>query len=109
MAEAIRVVADLYERTLLPKPKSYAAAFPDLLTFHDAPTSSSRSCSSCSSSTACAHLPGHLPRQPRLRALVRLERDAARPDRDPRDAEEIKAKGASAKAAAPAPAPAAKK
>ncbi len=38
MAEAIRTVAGLYKDGLLPKPKNYAYAFPDLLTFHDAPT-----------------------------------------------------------------------
>jgi hypothetical protein len=38
MAEAIRVVAGLYQDGTLAKPSSYAAAFPDLLTFHDAPT-----------------------------------------------------------------------
>jgi hypothetical protein len=38
MAEAIRTVASLYKDGLLPKPQSYAFAFPDLLTFHDAPT-----------------------------------------------------------------------
>ncbi len=38
MAEAIRTVAALYKDKVLPKPKSYASAFPDLLTFHDAPT-----------------------------------------------------------------------
>jgi hydroxylamine dehydrogenase len=38
MAEAIRVIAGLYQDGLLQKPKSYAYAFPDLLTFHDAPT-----------------------------------------------------------------------
>lgn len=38
MAEAIRVVADLYKDGVIKKPASYAAAFPDLLTFHDAPT-----------------------------------------------------------------------
>lgn len=38
MAEAIRVVARLYQEGLLPKPANYASAFPDLLTFHDAPT-----------------------------------------------------------------------
>lgn len=38
MAEAIRSVASLYQEGLLAKPKSYAYAFPDLLTFHDAPT-----------------------------------------------------------------------
>lgn len=38
MAEAIRIVAALYKDGLLEKPKNYAAAFPDLLTFHDAPT-----------------------------------------------------------------------
>jgi hypothetical protein len=38
MAEAIRIVAGLYKDGLLAKPESYAYAFPDLLTFHDAPT-----------------------------------------------------------------------
>jgi hydroxylamine dehydrogenase len=38
MAEGIRVVADLYKDKIIPKPKDYAYAFPDLLAFHDAPT-----------------------------------------------------------------------
>lgn len=38
MADAIRVVAALYKDGLLGKPKNYTYAFPDLLTFHDAPT-----------------------------------------------------------------------
>ncbi len=38
MAEGIRTVAALYKDGVLPKPKTYASAFPDLLTFHDAPT-----------------------------------------------------------------------
>jgi hypothetical protein len=38
MADAIRTVAALYKDGVLPKPKTYASAFPDLLTFHDAPT-----------------------------------------------------------------------
>jgi hypothetical protein len=38
MAEAIRTVAGLYQDGTLAKPASYAYAFPDLLTFHDAPT-----------------------------------------------------------------------
>ncbi len=38
LAEAIRAVAALYKDGILPKPKSYTYAFPDLLTFHDAPT-----------------------------------------------------------------------
>jgi hydroxylamine dehydrogenase len=38
MAEAIRVVAALYQDSILTKPESYAFAFPDLLAFHDAPT-----------------------------------------------------------------------
>jgi hydroxylamine dehydrogenase len=38
MAEAIRTVAALYKDRVLPRPKGYAYAFPDLLTFHDAPT-----------------------------------------------------------------------
>ncbi len=38
MAEAIRTVAGLYQDGVLKKPQGYAAAFPDLLTFHDAPT-----------------------------------------------------------------------
>jgi cytochrome c553 len=39
MAEAIRTVAGLYKDGLLPKPPSYPYAFPNLLAFHDAPTS----------------------------------------------------------------------
>jgi len=38
MAEAIGAVAGLYKGGILRKPKEYAYAFPDLLTFHDAPT-----------------------------------------------------------------------
>jgi hypothetical protein len=38
MAEAIRIVAGLYQDGILAKPDSYAYPFPDLLTFHDAPT-----------------------------------------------------------------------
>ena len=38
MAEAIRVVASLYQDGTLAKPKNYTYAFPNLLTFHDAPT-----------------------------------------------------------------------
>jgi hypothetical protein len=38
MAQAIRIVTALYKDGVLAKPASYAYAFPDLLTFHDAPT-----------------------------------------------------------------------
>ncbi|MDT8436130.1 MAG: multiheme c-type cytochrome [Gemmatimonadota bacterium] len=38
LAEAIRVVAGLYEDGTLRTPPGYAYPFPDLLTFHDAPT-----------------------------------------------------------------------
>ena len=38
MAEAIRIVAALYKEGILAKPENYAYPFPDLLTFHDAPT-----------------------------------------------------------------------
>jgi len=38
MAEAIRIVAGLYQDRLLKKPENYACPFPDLLTFHDVPT-----------------------------------------------------------------------
>lgn len=38
MAAAIKVVAGLYQDGVLRKPQGYAASFPDLLTFHDAPT-----------------------------------------------------------------------
>jgi hypothetical protein len=38
MAEAVRVVADLYKDGVIEKPESYAYPFPDILTFHDAPT-----------------------------------------------------------------------
>ncbi|MDD5542217.1 MAG: multiheme c-type cytochrome [Acidobacteriia bacterium] len=38
MAQAIRIVAGLYKDGIVQQPKNYAYAFPDLLTFHDAPT-----------------------------------------------------------------------
>jgi hydroxylamine dehydrogenase len=38
MAEAIHAVAALYRDGILAKPQEYAFPFPDLLTFHDAPT-----------------------------------------------------------------------
>jgi hypothetical protein len=38
LAEAIRIVAGLYRDGTLQTPTGYAYAFPDLLTFHDAPT-----------------------------------------------------------------------
>jgi len=38
MAEGIRTVAGLYKDGILKKPENYAYPFPDLLTFHDAPT-----------------------------------------------------------------------
>ncbi len=38
LAEAIREIVGLYEDGILEKPEGYAAAFPDLLTFHDAAT-----------------------------------------------------------------------
>lgn len=39
MAQAIRTVAGLYKDGLLKKPANYTYPFPNLLTFHDAPTS----------------------------------------------------------------------
>lgn len=38
LAQAIRIITDLYKDGILQKPESYAYSFPDLLTFHDAPT-----------------------------------------------------------------------
>ena len=38
MAEAIRIIAALYQDGILDKPENYTYPFPDLLTFHDAPT-----------------------------------------------------------------------
>ncbi len=38
MAEAIQIVAGLYKDGVLPQPKNYTYPFPNLLTFHDAPT-----------------------------------------------------------------------
>jgi len=38
MAEAIEIVAGLFKDGLLKQPKNYAYAYPDLLSFHDAPT-----------------------------------------------------------------------
>ena len=38
LAEAIRIVAGLYKDGILKRPEGYSSDFPDLLTFHDAPT-----------------------------------------------------------------------
>jgi hydroxylamine dehydrogenase len=38
MAEAIRTISQLYQDEIIPKPEYYAYPYPDLLTFHDAPT-----------------------------------------------------------------------
>ncbi|MGB7061768.1 MAG: multiheme c-type cytochrome [Candidatus Zixiibacteriota bacterium] len=38
MAEGIRMVSRLYQDKIIPKPEHYAYPYPDLLTFHDAPT-----------------------------------------------------------------------
>ena len=38
MAEAIRIVSDLYKDGILKKPEKYVHTYPDLLTFFDAPT-----------------------------------------------------------------------
>jgi len=38
LAEAIKIVAVLYKDNIISKAENYAYAFPDLLTFHDAPT-----------------------------------------------------------------------
>jgi len=38
LAEAIRIVAGLYQDSIIAQPASYAYPFPDLLTFSDAPT-----------------------------------------------------------------------
>jgi len=38
MAQAIDIVAGLYKDGILEKPEGYASDYPDLLTFHDAPT-----------------------------------------------------------------------
>ncbi len=109
MAEAIRVVADLYERTLLPKPKSYAAAFPDLLTFHDAPTVIEQKLFVMFLEHRMRTFQGTFHANPDYALWYgwsEMQRDLTEIRAM---AEEIKAKGASAKAAAPAPAPAAKK
>ncbi len=38
MAEALRTVAGLYQDGIIPQPEYYPYPYPDLLTFHDAPT-----------------------------------------------------------------------
>ena len=38
LAQAVQVIAGLYQDGILQKPESYAYPFPDLLAFHDAPT-----------------------------------------------------------------------
>jgi hypothetical protein len=39
LAEAIEIVAGLYRDKIIARPKVYAYPYPDLLAFHDAPTS----------------------------------------------------------------------
>ncbi|MCK5689590.1 cytochrome C [Myxococcota bacterium] len=39
MAQAIRIIADLYKDGILKRPDNYADDFPDLFTLHDSPTS----------------------------------------------------------------------
>ncbi len=53
MAKGIHVVADLYRDGVIKKSKDYPSAFPDVLTFHDAPTVVEQKLFSCSSNTAC--------------------------------------------------------
>ena len=36
--KGLHIIADLYKDNVLPKPANYAYPFPNLLTFHDAPT-----------------------------------------------------------------------
>jgi len=38
LAQAVRIIAGLYADGLLEQPEGYSYPFPDLLTFHDAPT-----------------------------------------------------------------------
>ena len=82
MAEAIRTIAGLYQDGVLPKPKNYAFAFPDLLTFHDAPDAHRAEAVRHVPRAPHARVPGRVPREPGLRELVRVERDGARPRRD---------------------------
>lgn len=81
LAEAIRSIAGLYEDGVLEKPETYFHNFPDLLTFHDAPTEIEQK-------LFVMHLAhrmrafGNLPCQSRLCVLVRLECDEKRSDRN---------------------------
>ena len=85
MAEAIRTVAALYKDGVLPKPASYAYRFPDLLTFHDAPTAIEQKLFVMFLEHRMRTFQGTFHANPGLRPLVRLERDAARPPGNPDD------------------------
>ena len=80
MAEAIRIVAGLYKDGIIPKPKTYDYAFPDLLTFNDAPTPIETEALQHVPGASEQNIPGNLPQQPGLCVVVRLERDAGRSD-----------------------------
>ena len=80
MAEAIRIVAGLYKDGLVAEAAELRLRLPRPA---DLPRRAHRHRAEAVRhvpGAPHAHLPGHLPRQPGLRALVRLERDAARPD-----------------------------
>ncbi len=82
LAEAIRIIAGLYQDGIIPKPEGYTYAFPDLLTFHDAPTTDRADALRDASQAPDARVPGDVSREPRLRVVVWVERDGARSRRD---------------------------
>jgi Seven times multi-haem cytochrome CxxCH len=81
MAEAIRTVATLYQDGLLPKPQGYAYAFPDLLTFHDAPSKIEQTLFVMFFEHRMRTFQGTFHANPDYAPLVRLERNATRSDR----------------------------
>jgi hydroxylamine dehydrogenase len=82
MAQAIREVAALYEDGALPTPANYRYAFPNLLTFHDAPTVVEQKLVVMFLEHRMRTFPGDVSCESRSRAVVWMERDAARFDRD---------------------------
>src|SRR5260370_31807705 len=77
MAEAIHIVAGLYKDGVLPKPANYPYPFPNLLTFHDAPTVVEQKLFVNVSGTPDADVSGDVPCKSRLRVVVWRERNAA--------------------------------
>ena len=83
MAEAIQIVAGLYKDGVLAQPKNYAYPFPEPADLPRCAHGDRAEALRDVPGAPHAHVSGDVSRKSGLRALVRMERNAARLDRDP--------------------------